>query len=442
MKNDFRQFFKHVRIWYLLFSSLLIIAFIFGSFEIINRVLFSGASTESMRWLYFSRGITVALLLMVWAAWTVYSYRELYQEQVEVTEGYYRDIVTHSADAIVSLQVDGTIISWNKGAQKMLGWKHDEIVGKSVKKIIPQQLLNDGELEYLKHGMYEEGEVTNYETKRLHKNGDEVVVSLSESIIRNKDDKIIGRSKILRDLTDVKIKEEQAQHSERLATLGHMAAGVAHEVGNPLTAISSIVQVCQRKTDDTFLQERLKKVRNHIQRINKIVHDLVDFARPSSLEKERMQINTIIESAVGLLRHDSRCRDVTFNMDLSTSLPSVEGVPDQIHQVIVNILLNAVDAMQDVGDPVVNINTCRKDSVAEISIRDIGKGIPADIRNQIFEPFFTTKEVGSGTGLGLSVSHGIVKQMEGQIDVESELGAGTTFTILLPIQKKQTDQKV
>lgn len=431
--KEILRFLKEARIGYLLFTSLLILGLFLGISEIVNHTLLTNASPETMRWMYFSRGILVSLVLMFWAAWTVYNYREMYEEKLETTEGYYRDIVTHSADAIVSLDADGTITSWNLGAEKMLGWEPVDVIGESVEKIIPDDLLKQGELECIRFGMYYKGEVTNYETERLHKNGKRVLVSLSESLIRNQNGETIGRSKILRDLTDIKMREEQIQQSERLATVGHMAAGVAHEVGNPLTAISSLVQVCQRKTDDSFIQDQLKKVRDHIQRINKIVRDLVDFSRPSSMQAEQVQINEVIESAVGLLQHDARCRDVDFQLNLSKSLPRISSVPDQIHQVLVNLLLNAVDAMKGVKDPRVIIHTKKKENVVELSIADVGKGIKEEHKSRIFEPFFTTKDVGSGTGLGLSVSHGIINKMNGSIRVESTYGEGTTFFIQLPI---------
>ncbi len=422
---------------YLLFTSLLILGLFFGIFEIIKFVYIEDISDENMRFLYFTRGVIVSLSLMVWAAWTVYNYRELYQEQLEVTEEQYRNIIENSADAIITLNNDDQITSWNRGAEQILGWKREEIVGKSVEKIIPDDLLEKQELKCLAFGMHYRGYVSNYETERLKKDGKKVLVNLSESFIRNEKDDIIGRSQILRDLTDFKIREEQIQQSERLATVGHMAAGVAHEVGNPLTAISSLVQVCQRKTDDPFIQDQLKKVRDHIQRITKIVRDLVDFSRPSSLKTEVMNVNEVIKSAVGLLKHDARCRSVTFNLELSSRLPGIEGVPDHIHQVVVNILLNAVDAMKGMRNPRVDIRTWQEDDITKIAIEDIGEGIPEKEMNRIFEPFFTTKEVGSGTGLGLSVSHGIITKMGGTIEVESEEGKGTTFTLSLPQEIKQ-----
>jgi len=442
MKKEFLNFLKHVRLGYLLFTSLLILGLFFGAFEIIKIVFWEDASEQTLRVLYFSRGIIVSLSLVAWTAWTVYNYRAVYQQKLDVAEAQYQSIIEHSADAIITLNNENEITSWNHGAEEIFGWNRDEIMGKSVKKIIPAELIQKRELECLEFGMHYRGYVSNYQTERLNKAGKKIAVNLTESFIRNERDDIIGRSQILRDLTDLKIRERQVQHSERLATVGHMAAGVAHEVGNPLTAISSLVQVCQRKTDDPFIQDQLKKVRDHIQRINKIVRDLVDFSRPSSLDTEIMNLNNIINSAVGLLKHDARCRDVEFKMELSSNLPKLYGVPDHIHQVIVNILLNAVDAMEGIKNPAITIKTWEENKFVKISIKDIGTGIREEDQNRIFEPFFTTKEVGSGTGLGLSVSHGIITQMDGNIEVESEQGVGTTFILKLPVQHNQLEEIV
>lgn len=419
---------------YLLFTSLIILGIVYGAFEIIDQTFLSATSQETMRWLYFSRGILIALVLMVWSAWTVYNYREYYEDQLEATKLRYSDIIEQSAEAIISLDNEGAIISWNRGAEEIFGWTRKEIIGKPITKIVPDELIDMQELECIDFGMKYRGHVRNYETERLAKNGEKKLVNLTESYVRNKEDEIVGRSQILRDLTDIKMREEQIQQSERLATVGHMAAGVAHEVGNPLTAISSLVQVCQRKTDDEFLQSQLKKVREHIQRINKIVRDLVDFSRPSNMQTEHVQINEIINSAVGLLRHDARCRDVDFTLKLDNRLPSISCVPDQIHQVLVNLLLNAVDAMEGVPNPRITISTTVLDRKIRLTVADIGKGIKEEQRSRIFEPFFTTKEVGSGTGLGLSVSHGIINKIGGSIWVESEYGEGAVFIIELPIE--------
>ncbi|NGP87052.1 two-component system sensor histidine kinase NtrB [Fodinibius halophilus] len=432
--KEILRFLREARVGYLFFTSLIIIGIGFGAFEIIHQTLLTETSSETMQWLYFSRGVIVALVLMLWAAWTVYNYREYYEDRLEATKLRYSDIIEHSADAIITIDNERVITSWNQGAEEMLGWERDEIIGKPISYIVPDELIAMQELECIEFGLKYKGHVRNYETERLTQNGEKKLVNLTESFIRNKDGEIVGRSQILRDLTDIKMREEQIQQSERLATVGHMAAGVAHEVGNPLTAISSLVQVCQRKTDDDFLQDQLKKVREHIQRINKIVRDLVDFSRPSSMQAENVQINEEIQSAVGLLKHDARCRNVNFEMNLEDNLPPITCVPDQIHQVLVNLFLNAVDAMEGISEPVVTITTIREEQHIKLKVADVGKGITEEDQSRIFEPFFTTKEVGSGTGLGLSVSHGIISKMDGSIWVESEPGEGATFIIELPIK--------
>lgn len=438
MKNNFTDFLSHLGLGYLLFSSLLILGLVYGISEIIRYVFLADMSMQALRILYFSRGVIVSLLLMVWAAWTVYNYREIYQERLDVTEAKYRDIIEHSADAIISLNSDNEITSWNRGAEMIFGWKREEVLGNSITFMIPDPLLERKELETMRDGMNNRGYVSNYETERLAKDGQTILVSLTESFIRDEQDNLIGRSQILRDMTELKIQEQQIQHSERLASIGNMAAGVAHEVGNPLTAISSLVQLSQRKANDTFVQDQLAKIRTHIQRINKIVRDLVDFSRPSSLESKSMQVNEIVQSAVTLLRHDSRCRNVDFKLNLSSEIATLTGVRDQMHQVIVNLLLNAVDAVEQEENPTITISSSHQTESVQLAIADNGKGITKKDIEHIFDPFFTTKEVGKGTGLGLSVTHGIITKLGGRINVESTEGEGATFIIHLPVNHQSS----
>lgn len=435
--KELRQFLKHVRFGYLLFTSLIIVGLVFGASEIMEQTLFSNISINQLRWFHFSRGIVSSLMLMTWAAWTVYQYRRMYEERLHQREVQYGDIIESSADAIFFIDNNNFITSWNHGAELIFGWEKEEIMGLPLETLVPDDLLELKELACLAYGIKEKGYVANYETERLAKDGRRILVSLTETAVKDENGRMIGRSKILRDLTELRKREEQFQRSERLATVGHMAAGVAHEVGNPLAAISSLVQLTQRKTDDPFIQEQLKKVRDHIGRITKIVRDLVDFSRPSSMERTKAQINNIVESAIGLLRHDARCRDCDFHTELEVALPEVECVPDHIHQVLVNLLLNAVDASEGQVEARIDIITRQSEENVQILVRDYGIGMSEEVQNRIFEPFFTTKEVGSGTGLGLSVSHGIIKKMNGDIKVDSKQGEGTTFTIELPLTKEK-----
>ncbi len=219
-------------------------------------------------------------------------------------------------------------------------------------------------------------------------------------------------------------------HNERLAVIGQLAAGVAHEVGNPLTAISSIVQLLQRRTNDPFFTEQLGHVKKSIDRIARIVRELVDFSRPAPSIPSPVSVNDILRTAINLITYDRRARSIRFDSTYDATVPPVSIVQDQLLQVLLNLLINAVDAMH--GDGMIRTTTSHDGEHVRISIEDNGHGIPPEILPRIFDPFFTTKELGKGTGLGLSVSYGIIKRYNGSIDVASQDGHGSTFTVMLP----------
>jgi signal transduction histidine kinase len=222
--------------------------------------------------------------------------------------------------------------------------------------------------------------------------------------------------------------------SEKLAVIGQLAAGIAHEIGNPLTAISSVVQLMQRKSDDEFINEQLAQVKENIDRITKIVRELVDFSRPPGYEKMIIQITDVIKTALGIVKYDKRVKKVEFKTSFDPDLPLVNIVSDQLLQVFVNILFNALDATG--GNGIISVTTSHNDDYAMIEIRDDGHGMDEDTIEKIFDPFFTTKEVGRGTGLGLSVSYGIIKKFRGDISVKSKPDKGSSFVVKIPLNEK------
>jgi signal transduction histidine kinase len=226
-----------------------------------------------------------------------------------------------------------------------------------------------------------------------------------------------------------------------------LAAGLAHEVGNPLTSISSLVQVIQRTTDDEFTKEKLELIKSQITRISKIIRDLVDFSRRSAFEVQLTDVNKNLHDAVEIVRVGRKAKQVSFQESLNRAMPMLRLVPDQIEQVFINILINAVDAINEraaaasaagADQPVkmITVTSDIDDENIVIIIRDTGRGIPEEHLPQIFEPFFTTKKVGEGTGLGLWVSYGIIKSFRGDIRADSVEGEGTTFTIRLPLHSE------
>jgi len=234
--------------------------------------------------------------------------------------------------------------------------------------------------------------------------------------------------------------EQQVMHSEKLAALGRLAAGVAHEIGNPLTSISTFAQLLREMAKDEFSQNSLDIINNHIQRITDIVRRMSAFARADSLKIKPVQLNDVLQSTLDLMRLDKRMKNtISFESSFDPGLPLTMIDEGQVSQVFINIILNALDAMPEGGTLTVRTRREQNDSGKEtivIEVADTGIGIPAQDLEKIFDPFYTTKEVGSGTGLGLSLSYNIIKRFKGDIKVESEAGRGTIFTIMLPVEKE------
>jgi signal transduction histidine kinase len=234
--------------------------------------------------------------------------------------------------------------------------------------------------------------------------------------------------------------EQQVMHSEKLAALGRLAAGVAHEIGNPLTSISTFAQLLREMATDEFSQNTLDIINNHIQRISDIVRRMSTFARADSIKIKSVQLNDVLQSTLDLMRLDKRMKNtIEFVSSFDPGLPQIMIDEGQVSQVFINIILNALDAMPDGGKLTVTTRHERselgKDMIL-IEVADTGIGIPAEDLAKIFDPFYTTKEVGSGTGLGLSLSYNIIKRFKGDLRVDSEVGRGTIFTIILPVEQE------
>lgn len=222
--------------------------------------------------------------------------------------------------------------------------------------------------------------------------------------------------------------KEKIAHSEKLASIGRLAAGIAHEIGNPLTSIFSFVQILREMEDDEFKKESLQTIYFHINRISEILKQLSGFTKMPAGEAKECQINDIIDTSINLIQYDKKAKNVSIVKELSPSLPKTVCSDNQLSQVFVNLTLNAIDAMPDGGT--LTIKSMTKGDSIVIQFKDTGVGIPKEDVTRVFDPFYTTKE--KGTGLGLAVSYDIVKKMNGALSIESEIGKGSVFTITMP----------
>ncbi|MFY9682620.1 MAG: ATP-binding protein [Candidatus Sulfotelmatobacter sp.] len=221
----------------------------------------------------------------------------------------------------------------------------------------------------------------------------------------------------------------QMSRAEHLATLGELATGLAHEIRNPLAGIAGVIEIVGRDLPSTSpARAVVKDVRQEIARINRIVTDLLETARPHAPQIRRSNLNTTVEHAVMLARQQVISKPIKIELQKAPHLPEVEHDSDQIHQVLLNLLLNAVQSMDGPGKVCVEIDTRGGD--ASVTVSDTGRGISPEVLSNIFRPFYTTK--GNGTGLGLSLARRIVEDHHGRIEVSSVVGSGSKFTVLLP----------
>lgn len=356
--------------------------------------------------------------------------RDRLKAKLEISQKYLNNILHTSETAIIVIDNKEKFTSWNKGAENIFGYSEKEVIGQPSSLLLPNADKYYQELNYIKEGVKKSSEVLVIDTERCTKDGRIIPVQLSVARLPSKNGEYSGRTVIIKDVSIVKQLQQQIDQSEKLAVIGQLAAGIAHEIGNPLASISSLVQLIQRKNKEEALAEQLVIIKENIDRISKIVRELVDFSRPPSYEKVTIQITDIIKTAVGIVKYDKRVKKVDFRTEFDFNMPLVKVVPDQLLQVFVNILINALDAIDGTGN--IFVKTFHDDDNIYISITDNGCGMDSDTVSKIFDPFFTTKEVGKGTGLGLSVSYSIIKKLNGDIIVESEPNSGSTFIIRIP----------
>jgi two-component system NtrC family sensor kinase len=230
---------------------------------------------------------------------------------------------------------------------------------------------------------------------------------------------------------ELRAAQDQLIQSEKLATIGELAAGVAHEINNPMGVILGFAQVLLKRIDESDAMYRpLSIIEREGVRCKNIVQDLLDFARQNKPAPRRLNVNDVIDAAANLMGHQANSENVTVVRDYASDLPDVVADENQLQQVFFNIILNAYQAMPDGGE--LHIASRVQDGQVQAVFSDTGPGIPQENIRHIFDPFFTTKDVGEGTGLGLSVSYGIIRQHSGTIEVQSENGAGATFVVKLP----------
>ena len=337
-------------------------------------------------------------------------------------KGYLNTLFNQLKDPIVIHDEKGRIYQVNQGFTETFGWKTEELVGQTM----PQ--LNKVQLKYLQEQWesVSRGEtVREIELKNRTKDEKQLDVAISVSAIRTEEGRVVALASILRDITEQKQTEEYIRRSEKLSAVGQLAAGVAHEIRNPITVISGFLQLMQQQEQNT--NNHVPVMLSELARINKIISEFLLLAKPGVQKFENVKIRYLIREVVTLLDTSAIMKSISITSEFSIDDTTVECDPDQIKQVLINLLKNSIEAMDDGGQ--IHIHVFEKDNMIHIQIKDTGNGIPQEALERIGEPFFTTKP--KGTGLGLMICDRIIEHHHGKMDISSVQGKGTTVTINL-----------
>jgi two-component system NtrC family sensor kinase len=358
-------------------------------------------------------------------------YSSLEQKAVEVArlKDFSENIVESLTVGVLAIDLEGTVEAWNSKMEQLIGVGRSDAVGKPLRQLLPQELA----LEIEARGDQEQ--ITGIYKHRFHHQGRPVVLNVSITPLVGKSGERIGRLLLFDDVTQRERLEEQMSQTEKLTSLGLLAAGVAHEVNTPLAVISNYIQMLAKQMpEDDPRHTIIDKIVKQTFRASEMVNNLLNFSRTGSSELADVDVNRVVEETLSLVAHPLKTSQIQVVKQLTQGIPAVRGSANKLQQVFLNLFLNARDAMPTGG--MLEVRTGSHNGSVEIEVVDTGNGIPREYIHKIFDPFFTTKAGGRGTGLGLSVSYGIIKEHSGKIDVRSTPGRGTSFHVEFPAVRK------
>ena len=356
------------------------------------------------------------------------SLREKAEELQRHTE--YNQNILESMDAgILVLDLESRVVRWNRALETLYGRRRADVLGRALDEIFPEPFLDALRGSLVLGGSEDVANI--YKLHLQTADGRAVIVNASIAPFEVGPGERRGTVLILDDVTARVRLEEQLQHSEKMASVGLLAAGVAHEVNTPLTGISSYTQLLRGQTPaDDPRAALLEKIEKQTFRAAKIINSLLNFSRAGRQENEPLDISRLVADVLSLVEHQLDMSRIKVVKELASDLPPVRGNENKLQQVFFNLILNARDAMPAGGW--LTLRTYADDDAAVVEVQDTGHGIKRDDIKRIFDPFFTTKGTGRGTGLGLAVSYGIVQEHGGSIIVDSTPGNGTRFQVALP----------
>ena len=359
-------------------------------------------------------------------------YQSLEQKalQIERLKDFSENIVESLRIGVVTVDLDDCVESWNPQLEDLLEIPRSEALRRKLADVLPRDLA--GEISAQAASDHVSGIYRFHLNTRSNRH---LVVNASIAPLLAKNGARLGRLVLLDDITQRVRLEDQMVQTEKLTSLGLLAAGVAHEVNTPLAVISNYIQMLAKQIpEDDPRQKTIERIVKQTFRASEIVNNLLNFSRTGGTEPVEVDLNSVLEETLTLVQHPLKTAQVNVVRSYAERLPVILGSTTRLQQVFLNLFMNARDAMP--GGGMLEVRTGARNGSVEIEVTDTGAGIPAEHLHRIFDPFFTTKATGRGTGLGLSVSYGIIKEHAGKVDVRSTPGKGTSFRLEFPVARK------
>lgn len=361
------------------------------------------------------------------------------QVRAEKQSQLWMKVLESAANGVVITNEKGVILWVNPAMTRLTGYESAELIGQHTK------LLKSGKQDQAYYEVLWDtilsGKVWHNEIINLRKDGSFYFEDMMITPVKMEGDKITHFVAIKQDITERKKAESERRElqlklfqTEKLSTVGELTSGVAHEINNPLTAVIGLSDLMLEEETDLEKKKDLQTIKEQSVRCSKIVQNLLHFARQHNPEIVPTDLNEVLEKTYSLISYNARSSSIKLEMDLQSQLPITLADPNHLQQVFLNIFNNAIHAVKNRPNPLLTIRSRYERGAIVIKISDNGYGIPAELLSRVFDPFFTTKPPGEGTGLGLSVSYGILKDHGGSIQVESEPDKGACFTIEIPVK--------
>jgi two-component system NtrC family sensor kinase len=370
----------------------------------------------------------------------LYEQQKKHTEEVALLKEFNESIVESVNVGLLAVDENGLILRCNSPFEQMIGFNREQAVGRQVVDIFDKEFAQNLE-NILGKTKWHLTEIRNaYKLHTYDKNGKSLILNVAVAPLRSVSNEQTGAIVVLENVTSRVKLEETLQQSEKLSSIGLLAAGVAHEVNTPLTGVSSYTQMLLGMIPETDPKHALlQKMQRQTDRASNIVGNLLNFSRTGgSADFSEINVNKLLNDTLQLLEPQLRKSEIEIVKEYAETIPDIVGSGGKLQQVLTNLILNARDAM--IGAGTITLRTNADDDNVFIEVADNGAGIAAENLKRVFDPFFTTKGIGNGTGLGLAVSYGIVQEHAGNIEVQSTEGEGTTFRLIFPVASQEAHQ--